>query len=229
MACSSLVIGISAELNSPSVRELSPTISHSSALPLPKILSAPIYKSGDGNTVIKCLGNKSFASLYSTSGSIKILANGVAVIPKYDACLKQFKILRIALLIAVGSFSSELVFTDALSASSSISKRGYSISLSWKVLVNHDNKLFKTLLFFLTTKSAAPFKLSRLNLNAFNVFLLKSVALEVKHAIGLSAFLSLPTILPTPTGTFFNILSAFLSRINLLSLPTNSASSLSCV
>ena len=72
---------------------------------------------------MKSAGNKSS----SFSGSIKIFAKGVAVIPKYVVLLKRFNKRLIQSLIAAGLESSSFVFTDALSASSSISISGRSI------------------------------------------------------------------------------------------------------
>lgn len=59
----------------------------------------------------------------SSSGLMKMFANGVAVNPTYEAIGNEFSMPRIHLLIALGSLSGFDVFTEALSASSSIINR----------------------------------------------------------------------------------------------------------
>ena len=126
---------------------------------------------------------------------------------------------------AVGSRSSELVFTEALSASSSIKSIGrFNTSSSF---VSHFCKLFRTLLFFLTTKRAVPFKSFRFNPLERMTLALKSVLTEVNLVILLSGTKGGTS--PTPTCLFRIELSAFLSNEYLLSNPTNSASRRSCV
>ena len=69
---------------------------------------------------MKSDGNKSKLSGSSSSGLIKILANGVAVKPTYVAVGNLLNMPRMHLLIAVGLFPGLAVLIEALSASSSI-------------------------------------------------------------------------------------------------------------
>ena len=101
---------------------------------------------------MKSAGNKSSGA----SGSMKIFANGVAVIPRYVVLLNSLRSLRMQSLMAAGCESGSFVFTEALSASSSIRRSGRSISpAALRVLLSesHFMRLFKILLFFFTTNS----------------------------------------------------------------------------
>ena len=134
----------------------------------------------------------------SFPGSINIFANGVAVIPKYVVLLKRLSNLLIQSLIAAGWESSSFVFTEALSASSSISISGRFICpcAFWVLLSdNHLIKLLRILLFFLITKITGQLTFSIPKLLFLSMPLSKSLVTDVNATI----FLSVP-YLPTPTG-----------------------------
>ena len=155
---------------------------------------------------MKSAGNRSSSFL----GSMNIFAKGVAVIPRYEVLLKSLSILLMQSLMAVGWESWSFVFTDALSASSSIRRSGSSIwplALCVLLSASHLMRLFRMRLFFFTTRMTGQLTFSMPRLLLLRTPRSKSFVTDVKDAI----FLLVPKR-PTPTAWFFIPCCAFGSR-----------------
>ena len=100
-------------------------------------------------------------------------------------------------LMAVGSLARDLVFIDALSASSSISSIGVSIRpvLSALYDLSQFSRFSRILLFFLTTTRTGSLKAFNLNPSVFISELLKSLVFDVKTPAILRR-----SSMPTPTS-----------------------------
>ena len=170
---------------------------------------------------MKCSGKRSACCIASTeSGSINTFANGVAVNPTYVEFMKRLQICRMSLLVRVGSVSSLRVFTDALSASSSISSMGtstYPFTGSIFCSLNQLKSRWSTETFFFMTNNTRE-------LFANDIVILlqlptKSLSVDVTE-VALICLLSKPT----PTRGYFSILPSFFRVI-----PTMPSSIRSCV
>src|SRR5699024_10255146 len=116
---------------------------------------------------------------------MRMLANGVAVIPMYELFCDTASRSMIALLTAVRSLSFALVFTDAQSDSSSITAIGTLCTPPAAVDRMYFARLFSTEAFFLTTKTVG-FPVARLTVVDWAVRRLKSNRAEVRAVVPIS-------------------------------------------